>query len=115
MDFPEVAALPNFYLYPGRGNLLSATAISGPLNKRNSIFAAEVLASRRLLSQLNPEITRVGVITFGEQAWLCQSLTHDFEEVRSTLESIYTDAPRGGTNMAAGIFVSTRVIRDGRE
>jgi hypothetical protein len=33
---------------------------------RNSIFAAEVAASRRLLSQLNAQTTRVGLITFSQ-------------------------------------------------
>ena len=69
VDFPEVAELANFYLYPGRGRYYGVVT-SGPLNKRNSIFAAEILASRRLLSQLDPETTRVGVITFGDGAWL---------------------------------------------
>jgi hypothetical protein len=109
VDFPEVAELANFYLYPGRGSYYGSV-LSGPLNKRNSIFAAEILASRRLLSQLNPETTRVGVITFGDDAWLRQPLTHDFKEVRSTLDAIYSGAPRGGTNMAAAIILGVREV-----
>jgi Mg-chelatase subunit ChlD len=109
VDFPEVAELADFYLYPGKGSYYGSV-VSGPLNKRNSIFAAEVLASRRLLSQLNPETTRVGVITFGDDAWLRQPLTNDFEEVRSTLDAIYSGAPRGGTNMAAGILLGVREV-----
>ena len=103
VDFPEVAGLSKFYLYPGRGRYTSA--YSGPLNKRNSIFAAEILASRRLLSQLNSATTRVGVVTFADGTLLRQPLTHDFDEVRAILDSIYSDNPRGGTNMAAGILL----------
>ena len=61
--------------------------------------------------QLNPETTRVGIITFAEHAQLRQPLTHDFEEVRSTLNSIYTQILlRGGTNMAAGILLGAREL-----
>jgi hypothetical protein len=107
VDFPEVAELADFYLYPGKRSYYGS-AVSGPLNKRNSIFAAEILASRRLLSQLNPETTRVGLITFGDGTWLRQPLTHDFDEVRGTLDAIYSGTPRGGTNMAAGILLGVR-------
>src|SRR6185503_4155683 len=54
-------------------------------NPRNSILAAEVAAARRLLLQLNAETTRVGVLTFGENAKLVQPLTNDFEQVRRAL------------------------------
>jgi hypothetical protein len=113
VDFPELAGLPNFYLYPRRGRFSSA--VSGPLNKRESIFAAEIVASLRLLSQLNSETTRVGVITFREDAWLKQPLTHAFKDVRSALDLIYTSDPggggrAGGTNMASGILLGTREL-----
>jgi hypothetical protein len=72
-------------------------------NLRNSILAAEVAASRRLLLQLNSETTRVGVVTFGEGAQVLQPLTHDFEQVRRALDDILRAGPYGGTNMAEGI------------
>ena len=71
-------------------------------NLRNSILAAEVAASRRLLLQLNSETTRVGVVTFGEGAQVLQPLTHDFEQVRRALDDILR-AYHGGTNMAEGV------------
>ena len=74
---------------------------------RNSILAAEIVASRRLLSQLNPETTRVGVITFAKEVWVRQLLTHNFEEVRHALDSIYKRGPFGGTNMVDAISVAT--------
>ena len=70
---------------------------------RNSILAAEVAAARRLLLQLNPETTRVGVLTFSEGARLLQPLTNDFERLRRVLDDILREGPYGGTNMVEGI------------
>jgi hypothetical protein len=72
-------------------------------NLRNSILAAEVVAARRLLLQLNPQTTRVGLVTFSEGAKLLQPLTHDFEQVRRALDEAYKAGPYGGTNMVEGI------------
>src|SRR5215831_7151362 len=111
VDFAEFSQLPNFYVdrrrLGGLGLPCAGRDRAGPLNLRNSILAAEIVASRRLLSQLNPATTRVGVITFGEEVWLRQPLTHDFEEVRSALELIYKRGPDGGTNMVDAIRVAT--------
>jgi Mg-chelatase subunit ChlD len=72
-------------------------------NLRNSILAAEIAAARRLLLQLNPETTRVGVVTFGQEARLLQPLTSDFERLRRVLDDILRAGPYGGTNMVEGI------------
>jgi hypothetical protein len=77
---------------------------------RDSILAAEILASRRLLSQLTPETTRLGVITFGDDALLKQPLTHDFDEVRRVLDAIYRFGPRGLTNMVDAIRLATNEL-----
>ncbi|HVO93481.1 MAG TPA: vWA domain-containing protein, partial [Terriglobales bacterium] len=110
-DFPDFSQLPNFYVnrnkLGGRGLPCAGRDRPGPLNLRNSILAAEIVASRRLLSQLNPKTTRVGVITFGEEVWLRQRLTHDFDEVRNALDLIYKRGPYGGTNMVDAIRVAT--------
>ena len=105
--FSDFFPLPNFYVNSqnlgGLGLPCAGPGGSGRVNLRNSILATEVMASRRLLSQLNPEMTRVGVITFGDEAWLRQPLTHDFEQVHSALDLIYKRGPYGGTNMVGGI------------
>jgi Mg-chelatase subunit ChlD len=72
-------------------------------NLRNSVLAAEVAAARRLLLQLNPETTRVGVLTFSEGAKLLQPLTNDFDRLRRVLDDILRAGPYGGTNMVEGI------------
>jgi von Willebrand factor type A domain len=113
VDFSEFSQLPNFYVSRRmtRGRIDSnCSGRPGSHNLRNSILAAEVVASRRLLSQVNPETTRVGVITFSDDAWLRQPLTHDFEQVRSALDLIYKRGPYGLTNMVDAIDLATEEL-----
>ncbi|MFQ5538953.1 MAG: VWA domain-containing protein, partial [Candidatus Binatia bacterium] len=69
------------------------------MDLRNSILAAEVAATRRFLSQLNSETTRVGLITFGARAEVLQPLTNDFERVEESLDEVLLSGPYGGTHM----------------
>src|SRR4030095_13623239 len=113
VDFSEFSQLPNFYVSRRmtRGRIDSnCSGRPGLHNLRNSILAAEVVASRRLLSQLNSETTRVGVITFSDDAWLRQPLTRDFEQVRSALDLIYKRGPYGLTNMVDAIGLATEEL-----
>lgn len=84
---------------------IGGMSVGGPAtrNLRNSILAAEVIAARRLLTQLNSQTTRVGVVSFGERAKLVQPLTHEFDRVRVALDEVYKAGPYGGTNMVEGI------------
>jgi len=77
---------------------------------RNSILAAEVAASRRLLAQLNPETTRVGLVVFSQDAKLLQPLTRDFEKVKQSLDELLVTGPFGGTHMAAGIRLAIKEL-----
>lgn len=88
---------------------IGGMSIGGPPlhNPRNSILAAEIAAARRLLLQLNDKTTRVGVLTFSENAKLLQPLTQDFEQVRRVLSDILRAGPYGGTNMVEGIRMAT--------
>jgi hypothetical protein len=114
VDFSEFSGLPDFYITPrmvtGRNPSPNCRSVWRSHHSRISTLAAEVVASRRLLSQLNSATTRVGVITFGDDAWLRQPLTHDFEEVRSALDLIYKRGPRGKTNMVDAILVGTEEL-----
>jgi Mg-chelatase subunit ChlD len=84
---------------------IGGMSVGGPAmrNLRNSILVAEVIAARRLLTQLNSQTTRVGVVSFGERAKLVQPLTHEFDRVRLALDEVYKAGPYGGTNMVEGI------------
>jgi len=77
---------------------------------KNSILAAEVIAARRHLSQLNSQTTRAGLITFGENAQLVQPLTHDFEKVKDVLDEIFTEGPHGGTHMVGGVRLAIKEL-----
>ncbi len=96
---PQTSGFPTPQIYIG------GMSLGGPplRNPRNSILAAEVAAARRLLLQLNHETTRVGVLTFSENAKLLQPLTRDFEQVRRVLAEVLRAGPYGGTNMVEGI------------
>ncbi|MGZ8441831.1 MAG: VWA domain-containing protein [Candidatus Binatia bacterium] len=115
-EFANQAELPDKYLLGGAPSLQPQISISrrgmgmgAPtfeptrINLRHSILGAEVVASRRLLTQLNPQTTRVGVITFAKEGRLVQPLTNDFEQVRRVLDEVYWAGPNGGTNMVEGI------------
>jgi von Willebrand factor type A domain len=112
VDFSEFSRLPNSYVTTRMviGRIPSNCSIAGSHNLRISILAAEIVASRRLLSQLNPATTRVGVITFGDDASLRQPLTHDFEQVLSALDLIYKRGPSGLTNMVDAILLGTEEL-----
>lgn len=86
--------------------------IGGPAARdlRNSILAAEVAASRRLLAQLNPETTRVGLIAFSQDAKLLQPLTRDFDKVKQSLDELLVTGPSGGTHMASGIRLAIKEL-----
>jgi len=115
-EFANQTELPDKYVLGGAPSLQPQFSISrrgmgmgspsfepGRINLRHSILGAEVVASRRLLTQLNSQSTRVGVITFAKEARLVQPLTNDFEQVRRVLDEVYWAGPNGGTNMVEGI------------
>jgi len=96
---------------------------SYPPNLRNtdpddSILAAEIAAAEALLTTLDADRVRVGVISFSgemnsstghrirfdqQDAWVEVPLTHDYESVRRSLRGIFVRGPHGGTNFAAGV------------
>jgi Mg-chelatase subunit ChlD len=123
IDFPELNDLPALYMssttpggrqaspsVPGGGNQIAPIGEPARFNLRNSIFAAEIVASRRMLSRLDSQTTRVGVIIFGEVGLVRQPLTHDFNQVRKILDEIYKSGPYGGTNMVEGIRLGIKEL-----
>jgi hypothetical protein len=88
----------------------------------DTILSAEVRAAEALVSQLDAERVRVGIVSFSgemdpstgwrlrpdqQDAWLEVPLTGDFEHVRSGLREILRRGPHGATNFAAGIRLAT--------
>jgi Mg-chelatase subunit ChlD len=85
---------------------------------QDSILAAEIAAAEALISALDSDRVRVGVISFSgetnpltghrvrfdqQDAWVEVPLSGDYERVRQALRSILARGPHGGTNFAAGI------------
>jgi hypothetical protein len=85
---------------------------------QDSILAAEISAAEALISTLDSERVRLGVISFSgemnpltgrrlrfdqQDAWVEVPLTGDYERVRRALRGILARGPHGGTNFAAGI------------
>jgi hypothetical protein len=84
----------------------------------DSILAAEVMAAKTLLDELEPGRVRVGVVSFAGEvdpttglrrsanqadSWVEQPLSGDYAAVRATLERVLLRGSSGGTNMAAGL------------
>jgi Mg-chelatase subunit ChlD len=85
---------------------------------QDTILGAEVEAAIALLSNLDPERVRVGIISFSgemnptsgerarydqQDAWLELPLTRDFSRAEMALRGVAARGPHGGTNFAAGV------------
>jgi Mg-chelatase subunit ChlD len=85
---------------------------------QDSILAAEIVAGEALLTSLDPQRVRVGVISFSgemdpntgrrvrfdqQDAWVEVPLTGNYDQARRALSGILARGPHGGTNFAAGI------------
>lgn len=97
-----------------RGSSLGLLGIFGALfpstDPQDSILAAEILAVRTMLDQLDPRTTRVGVVAFGGDSdaltpdaatWV--PLTTEYAQVRKGLKMIARHGSSGKTNMLAGV------------
>lgn len=91
----------------------------------DSILAAEVSAALLLLGELDPERTRVGLVTFSgkanpltgrresidqQDAWVRVPLTHDFDRVRAELALVLSEGPQHATNFAAAIRLAVKEL-----
>jgi len=105
------------------GSAAGVTGIfTGPLSVPlggPTILHAEVTAARRFVESADRATTRIGVVTFSEgtggprpgNAWVEQTLTHDYDAVRRALERVGQRQPFGGTDMVAGMRVAIRELR----
>jgi Mg-chelatase subunit ChlD len=76
----------------------------------NSILGAAVGATRRLLTQLDPRTTRVGIITFDGTAKLIEPLTNHFGWLHLQLKEILRAGPHGGTQLADALRMGIREL-----
>lgn len=76
----------------------------------NSILGAEIGATRRLLSQLNPRSTRVGIVTFGPKATLVEPLSGNYRWLHEQLKEVLRRGSHGGTHMAEGLRLGIREL-----
>lgn len=115
VDFDDADLPSKSPVHWGRSNMIfgggfGMRPMPGAVTPSSSILAAEVIAGRRLLKQLNPATTRVGLVTFGERADLFQPLTQQFDRVEAALDEVYQIGPQGGTNMVGGIRLAIREL-----
>lgn len=99
------------------GGFLAILGRSLPLpmsDTGDSILAAELAAVRKLLDQLDPRTTRVGIVTFAgdadpftPDAFTVVPLTTEYDRVRRGLRQIRLDGPKGNTNMVTAVNLAT--------
>jgi hypothetical protein len=106
--------------------------IFGNSDAGDSILAAEIMAARRVLENLDPRNTRVGLVTFnGRQpedrnqggtivinmgsrrpdALTEAPLTTKYEEIEDALDHVWERGPNGSTNMTEAIRMGIRELR----
>jgi hypothetical protein len=80
----------------------------------DSILAAEILAVRTLVGQLDPRTTRVGLVAFAgdsdaltPDAYTEVPLTTDFDKVERGLDALQRRGPKGLTNMVSAVSIAT--------
>ena len=97
-----------------RGRISSL--FSGNTDKGDSVLAAEVMAARRILRDLDPRTTRVTVITFaggddkqrtGMLALTRQPLTNEFARIEDTLNRLLRVEPSGQTHISGAVDHTT--------
>ena len=103
----------------------------GNTDAGDSILAAELMAARRVLGNLDPRNTRVCLVTFNGRppqetqpgtivittgyvrpdAITEAPLTTDYEEIEDALDHVWERGPNGNTNMTEAIRLGVRELR----
>jgi len=93
-----------------------ASLFGGSTDDGDSVLAAEVLAARQILRDLDPRTTRVAVITFaggdslretGPPAVTRQPLTNEYERIENSLNFILRTEPHGQTHISGAVDHTT--------
>ncbi len=80
----------------------------------DSILHAELEAVQRLIDALDASRTRVGIVTFWEEAQVRSSIGNTQAEVDGALDFISRSEPQGRTNIAAAIETATVMLLDAK-
>ncbi len=80
----------------------------------DSILHAELEAVQRLIDALDASRTRVGIVTFWEEAQVRSSIGNTRAEVDGALDFIARSEPQGRTNIAAAIETATEMLLDAK-
>jgi len=80
----------------------------------DNVLACEVKAAKTLLAQLDPESTRVGIVTFSgdgdpatPDADIIAPLTKDYDLLSRRLDAVLERGPSGETNLVAAVQLPT--------
>jgi hypothetical protein len=91
----------------------------GSTDEGDSVLAAEVVAARQILRDLDPRTTRVAVITFaggdsgkeaGPPAVTRQPLTSEYARIENSLNFILRTEPHGQTHISGAVDHATREL-----
>jgi von Willebrand factor type A domain len=126
IDTSDSTSQPSGVDVDGDGELGAPVSETDPKSSDpgDSILAAEVAAAEKVVDGLDPERTRVGVVTFAGEAIVQfprdldrppvrlaaltrEPLTSDYRRVRAALYDLSRSEPYGRTHMAAGIDLAT--------
>lgn len=79
----------------------------------DTVLAAELEAARGLVSRLDPERFRVGIVTFAEEAWVAAPLGSSRDQLAAALTDVPRDLYREsrGTNYQAAVEAAHDLLR----
>jgi hypothetical protein len=76
----------------------------------DTVLAAELLSTRRLVERLDPVQTRVGLVAFADGVQLAAPLGSDADALAAGLAVLADHQGSGATNLAAAIDLATRAL-----
>jgi len=88
--------------------------ISRVTDPDDSIARAQMIAARRLIERLNPESTRMGLVTFGRTERVKARLGSSREELLAVLDHLPKRPERGGTYFYGALIASIKVFELGQ-
>jgi len=79
----------------------------------DTVLSAELVATRRLVSLLDPDRTRIGLVAFASGARILAPLGSDMERIDAVLRDLEGSFGSGSTNLAEAIARATEALQAG--